>query len=223
MIIFIYREKSSIQSAPLPTPLPTPIMPTPLLTPIIPTPTPTPIIPIIENILIVLGNEPLDDNTPTIDTMKRVDAAATFFNRQLNKDRTIIVFTGGPTAGKKTEAGVMADYAMKKYNVPQESIILEEKARSTQENAVLVAKIFEKKNIKLDKIKVFIVSKSDHLDWAIPLFKKSHAIYKDAKRLSSFIERSDSIIQMKEYLQTHDNQRVKWRMQNLIKGIQGID
>jgi predicted ATPase len=71
--------------------------------------------------------------------MKRVDAAATFFNRQLNKDRTIIVFTGGPTAGKKTEAGVMADYAMKKYNVPQESIILEEKARSTQENAVLVA------------------------------------------------------------------------------------
>ena len=49
-------------------------------------------------------------------------------------------------------------------------------------------------------------------------------MFKNAKRLSSFIERSESIQQMKEYLEINpDNKRVRWRMQNLIKGIQGID
>lgn len=49
-------------------------------------------------------------------------------------------------------------------------------------------------------------------------------MFKNAKRFASFIERSESIQQMKEYLETHpDNNRVRWRMQNLIKGIQGID
>ena len=62
------------------------------------------------------------------------------------------------------------------------------------------------------------------LDWALPLFRKAHIMFKNAKRLSSFIERSESIQQMKEYLELHpDSQRVRWRMQNLIKGIQGID
>ena len=166
---FIYKEllnrkttaKPTSHRTPIPIPIPIPIS--------IPTRSPTSIPTSIhitsdfnfENILIVLGNEPLDDNTPTIDTMKRVDAAGIFYNRQINKEKTIVIFTGGPTAGKKTEASVMADYAIKKYNIPINCMIKEEKARSTQENAVLVAKILENKNIKSEKI--FIVSKNDHL------------------------------------------------------------
>jgi uncharacterized SAM-binding protein YcdF (DUF218 family) len=160
---FIYKEMFRKITTLSPTPIPT----------LIPTVLPTVLLPIstksiyttsdfnFENILIVLGNEPLDDSTPTIDTMKRVDAAGIFYNRQSNKEKTIVIFTGGPTAGKKTEASVMADYAIKKYNIPINNIIKEEKARSTQENAVLVAKILENKNIKSEKI--FIVSKNDHL------------------------------------------------------------
>ena len=155
--------------------------------------------------------------------MKRVDAAAAFYNKQTNKENTILIFTGGPTVGKKTEASVMAEYAMRTYHIPSKNIILEEKARSTQENAILVAKIIEK-NIALHTAMAWIVSKKDHLDWAMPLFKKAHVMYKNAKGLPSFIDRKDSIADMNEYLKTHENnQRVRWRMQNLIKGIQGID
>jgi hypothetical protein len=52
-------------------------------------------------VLIVLGNEPLDDVTPTVDTVSRVRKAV-----EVHKEHpgSIIILSGGPTAGKTTEA-----------------------------------------------------------------------------------------------------------------------
>ena len=72
-------------------------------------PSPVYTYPEVENILVVLGNEPLDDATPTIDTMTRVRKAVEYFSMHPS---SILIFTGGPTAGKVTEAQVMANYAM---------------------------------------------------------------------------------------------------------------
>ena len=81
-------------------------------------PLPNYLYPEIENILVVLGNEPLDDATPTIDTMTRVRKAVKFFSVHPS---SILIFTGGPTANKVTEAQVMANYAMS-LGVPKDVI-----------------------------------------------------------------------------------------------------
>lgn len=53
----------------------------------------------VQSLLIVLGNEPLDDKTPTLDTMTRVKTAVSYFQEHPS---SILIFTGGPTAGKTT-------------------------------------------------------------------------------------------------------------------------
>jgi len=179
-------------------------------------------------LLVVLGNEPLDDNTPTVDTMARVRTAVNYcISRGDDALSCDIIFTGGPTAGKTTEARMMANYAIS-LGVSPDRIILEEKARSTGENARFVA------NILLNRVKeapiryndIFIVSKRDHLDWAMSMFKGKNIpgnIFEGAKAMPVDVNRKDSINQMEEYLQIHDSKRVKMRLENLKKGIQGID
>jgi uncharacterized SAM-binding protein YcdF (DUF218 family) len=187
-------------------------------------PTPRPTIPSntarISTILVVLGNEPLDDLTPTVDTMKRVELAASY---QKSHPESVIIFTGGPTAGKTTEARMMSNYAGS-LGVPENKIKLEEKARSTGANANFVAKIILEENLKPDNI--FIVSKNDHLKWAMSIFQSDKVpggVFKNAKPLGIDVNRADSIKQMENYLLTHDSKRVRMRLDYLRKGIQGID
>ena len=176
--------------------------------------------------LIVLGNEPLDDQTPTVDTMTRVKTAVDFWGKHENS--TIIIFSGGPTAGKMTEAKMMANYAAS-LGVPSDVMRLEEKARSTGENAQLSAVLLWKEKIVPKNI--YIVSKSDHLQWAMPIFKNHKgpiASFKTALPLGCSVTKEESIAQMTKYLEQHTEnspatQRVRWRKKNLEKGIQGID
>ena len=84
-------------------------------------------------VLVVLGNEPLDDSTPTVDMVARVEKAAAFFR---DHPRSLLVFTGGKTSGSISEAKMMADIAIRN-GVPREAIRLEENARTTAENATL--------------------------------------------------------------------------------------
>lgn len=171
-------------------------------------------------VLVVLGNEPLDDNTPTVDTMKRVEVAVDYYKKHPS---SILIFTGGPTAGKTTEAQMMAKYAVS-LGVSMNDIKLEEKARSTGENAIYVANILLNENIK-PKV-IFIVSKQDHLQWAMPMFKGKRTpghVFQDAQPLGISVDRQESIAQMEKYLETHNSKRVRMRMENLQKGIQGID
>lgn len=173
-----------------------------------------------ETVLVVLGNEPLDDNTPTVDTMKRVQLAAEY---QKAHPASLIIFTGGPTAGKTTEAQMMSSYA-KSLGVPENKIKLEEKARSTEANARLVANILIEQHITPKEI--FIVSKNDHLNWAMEIFtndKIPGKVFKNAKPLGIDVKSSESIEQMENYLKSHESKRVKFRLGLLQKGIKGID
>lgn len=180
----------------------------------------------ITTVLVVLGNEPLDDQTPTVDTMTRVKTAVSYYLQ--NSRTTIIVFTGGPTAGKSSEAQMMATYA-KSLGVPDKSILLEEKARSTGENAQLTALLLWKQ--KINPKTVYVVSKYDHLEWAIPIFKKHKGpvdVFKNVKPLGCTISQSEILEQMENYINQHpknspSTQRVLWRLKNIKKGIRGID
>jgi len=61
-------------------------------------------------VLVVLGNEPLDDLTPTVDTVARVEKSVAFFK---DHPRSLLVFTGGKTSGSVSEAKMMAEIAIK--------------------------------------------------------------------------------------------------------------
>ncbi len=167
-----------------------------------------------DTVLIVLGNEPLDDQTPTVDTIARVAKAVAF---QEENPATLLVFTGGPTAGTRSEARMMADLAVAR-GVSMDSIRLEEKARSTGQNARLTAELIR----QIHPRRIFIVSKSDHLEWATPIFKRV-AEFKSAEPLACRVDRADSIAQMEAYLKTHDSARVRRRLQQLKKGVKGVD
>ena len=170
--------------------------------------------PKVEAVLVVLGNEPLDDNTPTVDMTARVNKAVAFAKEYPG---SVLLFTGGPTAGRMTEARMMADLAIAQ-GVSTNSIRLEGKARSTQENARLTAKIVT----ELAPRRVIVVSKEDHLEWAMPIFRKVEA-FKTAEALSCQVSRAESIAQMEEYLKTRDNARVRERLGQLRNEVKGTD
>ena len=170
--------------------------------------------PSFDTVLVVLGNEPLDDSTPTVDTIARVNKAVAFHGEN---PATLLVFTGGPTAGTNTEARMMADLAVAQ-GISTNSICLEDKARSTQQNARLTAKLIRQVTPK----RILIVSKSDHLDWAMPIFRRIDE-FSAAESLACQVERADSIAQMEDYLKTHDSPRVRQRLQQLKDGVKGTD
>ena len=121
----------------------------------------------------------------------------------------------------------MANYASS-LGVPETSLLLEERARSTIENAQLTSVLLWKK--KIFPKKVLIVSKYDHLDWAMPIFKSHKGpsdVFKHALPLGCSVTREQSMQQMQEYISSHPDEpntkRVQWRLANLQKGVKGID
>jgi len=176
-------------------------------------------------LLVVLGNMPLDEKTPTLDTMTRVRTAVEYYN----KSEAWMLFSGGPTAGGTvSEAATMAAFA-KGLGVKEEDIILEERARTTEENAIFTASLLLERGLKPQALReVFIVSKFDHLEWAMPLFKQSKkvpgAFFENAKPLGCNVDRLESIQQMETFLKEHpDSKMVALRLKNLRNGIRGID
>ena len=178
-----------------------------------------------KSVLVVLGNEPLDDTTPTIDTMDRVKKAVEYY--QKNPTSTMLIFTGGPTAGKTTEAMMMSQYAQS-LGVKEKDIRLEEKARSTKQNAILSARLLIRENITPKE--TFVVSKADHLTWAMALFKGNDVpqrLFEDSIALPCTVKKEDVMQQLNEYITTHVGHpripRIKMRLEMLRKGQQGID
>ena len=167
-------------------------------------------------LLVVLGNEPLDDQTPTVDMIARVKLAVSF---QHQHPGTLMIFTGGRTAGQVTEAALMWQIA-RSLGVPEASVQLEDQAESTRQNAEFTAPMVGKL-VPLPN-PIYIVSKADHLTWALPLFR-AWPILKSAEPLACTVNRQDSIAQMQEYLRNHDNPRVQSRLQKLQAEIKGVD
>jgi len=171
-------------------------------------------VPSYDTALVVLGNQPLDDKTPTIDTVRRVDAAV---NYATNHPRCVLIMTGGPTAGRVSEASMMAELAVGR-GWKRADIILEEAAHSTRGNAALTAPIVE----QLGVTNIFVVSKRVHLDVAMIRFRE-YPVFKLAQPLACEVSDPEIIRQMEDYLRTHKNPQVEQRLEALRRGIHGID
>ena len=180
-------------------------------------------------LLLVLGNMPLDESTPTLDTMTRVRTAVDYYKKSKDGGGTWIVFSGGPTAGGKVSEALTMKIFAQQLGVNQEDVILEERARTTEENAIYTASLLLERGLRPQALKeIYIVSKNDHLEWAMPLFKQSKkvpgAFFENAKPMGCNVDRLDSIRQMEKYLQSHpDSKMVALRLKNLRNGIRGID
>mgnify|MGYP001569925851 CR=1 FL=1 len=166
-------------------------------------------------VVVVLGNEPLDDATPTVDTVARVETAVEF---QRQHPGTLLLFTGGSTAGTNTEARMMADLAIAQ-GASTNSIRIEEKARTTQENARFTAELVR----AIRPQRILIASKAEHLEWAMPVFQRLD-VFQNAEPLPCKGDRAASIVQMEQYLKMHPgNERVRERLRRLKEGVKGTD
>ena len=101
---------------------------------------------------------------------------------------------------------------------PETSIRLEEKARSTTQNASLTAQLIRQVRPR----RVLIVSKGDHLEWAMPRFKRFPE-FRKAEPLACEVGRADSVAQMEAYLKEHNSARVRIRLGKLKAGVRGVD
>lgn len=164
--------------------------------------------------VIVLGNRPLDDATPTVELVQRVLTAVDFVRE---KDNAVLVMTGGPTAGQVSEAKMMGLIALSR-DIPRHRVVLEEHAMSTDANAKLTALIV----IELGAKTVYVCSNTNHLRWAMPLFL-SQPVFTDAKPLESPDRREETQRQIEQQLLRRDSDLLRKRLQSLKEGRSGVD
>lgn len=81
--------------------------------------------------IIVAGCRVLPDGSPSPALARRTERAVEVWRQGL---APVIVLTGGPRDGRPAEARVAADLA-RRLGVPAEALRLEERSRSTEENA----------------------------------------------------------------------------------------
>ena len=163
---------------------------------------------------VVLGNEPLDGSTPTVDLVKRALKGVEHYAARRG---TLLVFTGGPTAGGLSEARMMALVAASR-GVPEEGFRLEEGAESTRQNAELTAKMLAP--MKLEKVTV--ITKQSHMKSAMAMFRRRPE-FKSAEPLACEVTREEILAHMRAYLEVFESPRVRARMEALAAGRAGPD
>ena len=168
----------------------------------------------INNVIIVLGNMPLDEFTPTIDLVYRVLKGVELAKTNPN---SILIMTGGRTAGRVSEAEMMGVIAWSR-GIEAKRILLEENSRTTAENAQFSADLLNKFSID----KTFVISKIEHLGWAVPYFKK-FPIFKNIIPVDCGVTFEQIVQDMKIYLNAHDNQTVRQRLDNVKRDYKGVD
>jgi len=117
-----------------------------------------------EGVAVVLGGGVLKDGTPSEASSRRVVRAAQLYHE--GRAKTILFSTGVTSPGVISEAAAMARFA-RTLGVPGQAILLEEKSKNTNQNAMFSAVIFEKRGIK----RVFLVTDSTHMFRALQSFR----------------------------------------------------
>lgn len=122
------------------------------------------------SVILVLGSGPsaaLGD-APNIGKIgiARTDAAVKLFQE---KKASLLIFSGGnvhPARTPYNEAVEMKKYAMQKYNIAEESILIEPQARHTTTNIRNAARLMFRYGIPTDR-KSLITSSQSHLDYVV--------------------------------------------------------
>ena len=157
-----------------------------------------------ETAIIVLGDRPLDDTTPTVDmvyrVLKGIDLAKKF-------PKAILIMCGGATKGPTPEAQMMGLIAWVR-GVDPLKIMLENKSQTTDENAKNTANIVGSKSIR----QVFIITEQSRLEEAVATFQRYGNVFKNIQGVESDVTRSLIIEQMEHFLMTHDDRIVRDRL-----------
>ncbi len=162
-----------------------------------------------KEVIIVLGDRPLDRTTPTVSMVYRVLKGV-----ELSKKfpRAILIMSGGPSTGDIPEAEMMALIAWSR-GVNPSRIILEEKSRNTERNAEFTANIIRSKNIG----KKYIITDQLNLDRAIGIFKNYFVEFADVQGVDCNVSPKLMAEQMDRYLSVNDDEIVRGRLGNIRK------
>lgn len=106
---------------------------------------------------VVLGLA-LENGKPTKDLMYRVETAKRYLDD--HPDTTLILTGGNPDESGRTEAVVMRDL-LTEIGVPQEKMILEDKAENTKENFRNILSMIDPKQT------IVLISSNYHMDRAV--------------------------------------------------------
>lgn len=158
--------------------------------------------------VLVLGNEPLDASTPTLEMVQRVLTAVEFLRQ---RPLGLLALTGGRTAGPISEAEMMALIAVS-HGVPWGRIVLETESLTTKQNALFSAPLLEARGVK----RVILVSTASHLERALPLFRATFP-FATIEPLTSEVDHAAILRQMEHYVQHHHNPRVEHRLRKLYQ------
>lgn len=164
--------------------------------------------------VVVLGNQPLDEYTPTVDLMKRVLAGVKYF---AEKKDAFLVFSGGATTGGISEAKMMEVIALS-HGIPAGSYILEEEAYSTHQNVDYVSRILTRMGVQ----QAVLVTKPGHLETASSLWRALQPQMK-LTELPVDVSAEEITAQMDDYLSVRKDSLVEKRKTLLKMGVRGVD
>ncbi len=164
-----------------------------------------------ETAIIVLGDRPLDDTTPTVDMVYRALKGAELAKKF---PKAILIMSGGATKGPTPEAQMMGLIAWSR-GVDPLRIILEDKSQTTGENAQNTANIFGSKNIR----QVFIITEQSRLEEAVVIFQKHDKEFKNIQGVECDVTKPLIIEQMERFLKSHDDRVVRGRLHYVERGI----
>lgn len=154
------------------------------------------------DVVIVLGFDVREDGSLPEEGRSRVRAAATLLKGQRGKNlllsgRVAHVHKYQPA---KTEAEAMADYAMA-IGIPDKNITLEDKSRSTYENALFTKEIAKANNWT----KIAVVTSQFHAQRAEYLFQK---VYGESYQINFVI--ADNCLSPDELNEINRLEEIKW-------------
>ena len=113
--------------------------------------------------VVVLGMA-LEDGQPTKDLLLRLDTAQRYLEE--HPDAALILTGGNPDASGRTEASVMKDLLTER-GIPEEKMILEDRAASTRDNFVNTAQIIDPAD------PLVFISSDYHMDRAVRMAKEA--------------------------------------------------
>lgn len=150
--------------------------------------------------IIVLGTEPLDETTPSLDMVRRVETGIEVFKKDPGN---LLIFSGGRTAGSISEARMMALIAYSRGIDPR-NVMTEEEFRSTIENAARVSRLVPGLSLK----RFILVTRPTHMARAISVFK-NYPAFKNIEGVPSAISKPEISGNFETYFAFHDRKRTR--------------
>ncbi len=170
----------------------------------------------VKTAIFVLPNRPLDDVTPSIDSVYRALKAVELAKKYPD---SILIMLGPKTVGDISEAQMMALAAWSR-GIEASRIVVEDRARSKEDKAEFIAEMIRNRNIT----RAFIIAKKEHIQRIIPFFQNRYKEeFKNAEGIDCGVTKDMIIAQMEEYLKANDDKVVRRRINNVKKGRIGID